>query len=255
MFELSKGVILQTSILDFFPDFWRRMPTCQELYDQEWRQVPISTIYAQGELSRLHYRDKHLVHCEQRHGTSTRIVESNFKREELWGHVRADHWGKPSPTPAQWTHDDGVLDSRDSWSNGLQPAVRNKSFGVYFNKGKIENIRNRIAVSSLDDIGDVMRTYTFSLVEVGVYRVVLSCTGYSEIWENGRCEKIHAQNAHLRFLDTSGGIYHELIPRDDTSWDGFIVAPRLEFARSSDKMLFLAKLKELTEKPKSVKRV
>lgn len=254
MFELSKGVILQTSILDFFPDFWWRMPEHRELYDQEWRQTPISTIYGQGELARLSFRNKHLVHHEQRHGVTTRITESDFKREELWAGVKPPT-SRFVSTPVQWTHDDGVLDSRDSWDEGLQPAVRNKTFGVYMNKGRIENVRNRIAVSSLNDVGDVMRVYNWTLVEIGIYRIMLECTRYSEVWENGVCQSIQAANARLRFIDTSKVIFDEYVPRDDMSWDGFYVAPGLAFSNSVDKMIFLSKLKELTETAKSVKRV
>lgn len=54
------------------------------------------------------------------------------------------------------------------------------------------------------------------------------------------------------FYDTHGVRFRRYIPRDDMDWSGFYFAPNAEYPNATDKMIFLSKLRELTDKPKSV---
>jgi hypothetical protein len=243
MFEISQGIVLHTSILEFLPACWRAMPTKEEFYDIDWREERVSTIYA--DITEMSYREKSMVHHEQRHGQATRISDADFERQELWGGV------KSAPSPDQWTHRRGVLESR-THEGYLQPAVRNKYLGVFFQDGQIHDDFCHRAVRSLLDDNEMNRVIHLPLVTLNEWRVTLRCSNYRERWESGICVDIEADRPLLIFYSTKGPRFQQYVPRDDMDWSGFYFVPKLNYPNATDKMIFLSKLRELTDRPKSV---
>jgi len=242
MFEISNGIVLRTSILEFLPECWRALPTPEEFYGIDWREVPISTIYA--DLSHHSYEEKFHYNCENRSGQATRISEPNWERQELWGAAKT----KIPTTPLQWTHNRGVLGSR-CYEGLVQPAVRNSYLGVFMRNGIIHNDYSQRAVKSL---ADDYRGIVLPLAPVGTMRMTLNCRAYSEHWIDGVHKSVIAENAYVVFYDTHGVRFRRYIPRDDMDWSGFYFSPNAEYPNATDKMIFLSKLRELTEKPKAV---
>lgn len=243
MFEISKGIILSTSVLEFLPACWRAMPTLEEFYDIDWREVKISTIYAN--ITHHSYKEKWQVHCESRGGQATRISEPDYVRQELWGSAKAN-----LTTPDQWTHTHGVLNSQ-SFEYVMQPAVRNSFFGVFFRNGIVHNDASPWAVRALQD-HQTRRFISIPLSSIGRISITLRCNQYQERWENGVCKEIRAVDPWLLFYDTTFPRFNQYVPRDDMDWSGFYLTPDLKYPNATDKMVFLAKLKELTEQPKFV---